>query len=153
MKKLKDWFARRRRDRRIKTAKQNAAPLREFIYLDEVSVYSLLTSRQGALATEYTDTLQNTTRSEISNRIATDAVIAKAELAGKMESSQAQTSQVVRKSTVQAAFKELIEGEEDRLASRPIEAGMAVPEIDTWDELVKRQDDSEPLSVTACGGV
>jgi hypothetical protein len=122
-------ITRLRRDRRSRPQDEGRSASR-IIYLDEVSVYSLLTSRQGALATEYTDTLQNTTRSEFSSKVASDAVIARAELGGRVEASQAQTSQVVRKSTVQAAFKELIEGEEKRLAIRPVVDEQAIPEID-----------------------
>src|SRR3712207_8144694 len=48
---LRIWFRRRRLKRAAK--KQQVAPLREFVYLDEVSVYSLNASRLGSIAAEF----------------------------------------------------------------------------------------------------
>lgn len=117
------WFrrllARFRRRRRISAARAVRAPLREFVYLDEVSVYSLLASRQGALAAEYTDTRTNTTRSELASKLAGSGGVIKSEVSSKLEESATLSMQTLRKSTVQAAFKEFYEGEEERLLLSP----------------------------------
>jgi hypothetical protein len=42
--------------RRRWAAKNEKGMLREFVYLDEVSVYSLIASRLGPIAAEFTDT-------------------------------------------------------------------------------------------------
>lgn len=54
------WVARRRRRRAARQLE--GAPLREFVYLDEVSVYSLVASRMGSVATEHTATESRQTR-------------------------------------------------------------------------------------------
>ena len=131
--------ARMKRRQRVRRARAATAPLREFIYVDEVSVYSLLSSRQGALASEYTDTRMSAFGREIGGTTGVSAPIAKAELSAKLTSSDTQTSQVVRKSTIQAAFKEPREGEEERLALRPIAPGKVAPRVNTVVGLTGRE--------------
>ncbi|MFG3698399.1 hypothetical protein ACGF5C_10870 [Micromonospora sp. NPDC047620] len=131
-----------RRRRRIKAARAIATPLREFVYLDEVSVYSLLTSRQGALAAEYTDTTTTGLKNERAGKLIGQAGVAKGELSAKREHSQTQSSQVLRKSTVQAAFKELYQGEEDRLRVKPVLQGAKPPNLASWQQLFGRVNDS-----------
>ncbi len=128
--------ARRRRNKRIKAAKALKTSLREFVYLDEVSVYSLLASRQGALAAEYTNTQTNVSGSELSSNAGAGAGVFKAGLASKIQSTQTESIQVLRKSTVQAAFKELYEGEEERLAISPKGEGtQSPPPVRTWENV------------------
>src|SRR5690242_4475490 len=95
--------ARWRRAKRVKAAKTATASLREFVYLDEVSVYSLLSSRQGALASDYTDTRSETSLSELSGAVSANSGVLKGDLSSKLSGTEVQTSQVVRKSTIQAA--------------------------------------------------
>ncbi len=127
--------ARIRRRRRIKAAKAVNTPLREFVYLDETSVYSLLASREGALPAEYTHTRTDSTTDELESRIKADAAILKADLSAKTGTARAESVQILRKYTVQAAFKEFHEGEEDRLAITPISSGSTLPAVNSWEEL------------------
>jgi hypothetical protein len=133
------WFkgiwTRIKRRRRINVAKTDKTPLREFIYLDEVSVYSLLASRKGPLATEYTDTQQNAESSEVSGSLGSSSGVIKASTSSKLASTQTRTTQVLRKSTIQAAFKELLEGEQGKLAIAPISQKSDAPRVTTWNEL------------------
>jgi hypothetical protein len=129
--------AARRRRKRIKVARSVTTPLREFVYLDEVSVYSLLASRQGALAAEYTDTATNFWRGELAGSVAGSGGVLKGNISSKTESSQTYSSQVLRKSTVQAAFKEFHEGEEQRLALSPPPVEAIPPQVETWGDLDK----------------
>ena len=48
---LARWWLRRRQSTSHRT---NSADLREFVYLDEVSVYSLISSQIGSVAEQYT---------------------------------------------------------------------------------------------------
>src|SRR5262245_31681899 len=116
---LKGWLSRVRRDRRVRAARTATAPLREFVYLDEVSVYSLLASRQGALASEYTDIRSATTTAEVGGGVGAAAAVFKADLNSKISGSGTESVQVIRRSTIQAAFKELRDGEDERLAISP----------------------------------
>ncbi|MEV0326220.1 hypothetical protein AB0H63_07165 [Micromonospora echinospora] len=139
------FFSRRienvRRRRRIKAARAVTTPLREFVYLDEVSVYSLLASRQGALAAEYTDTTTSALKNERAGKLSGQAGVAKGELSAKREHTQTQSSQVLRKSTVQAAFKELYQGEEDRLRVKPVPQGARPPSLASWQQVAEKAGD------------
>ncbi|MFC4115070.1 DUF6414 family protein [Nonomuraea zeae] len=125
-------LARYKRRKRIKNARAAKAPLREFVYLDEVSVYSLLASRQGALASEYTENQSTTSTAEIGSAVGATAGVLKGDLNSKMSSAQTRSSQVLKKSTIQSAFKELHDCEEGRLAIRPIDSKDAAPRIESW---------------------
>jgi hypothetical protein len=120
-----------RRLRRIKAARADTSPLREFVYLDEVSVYSLLASRQGALPSEYTHIQTRSVTGGLSSSIGATAGIAKAGTSSKAESTQSESTQVLRKSSVQAAFRDLVAGEQGKLALSPPDAGK-VPRVPTW---------------------
>lgn len=89
------------------------SPLREFIYLDEVSLRSLLSSQKG----EITDSTSNQTEKAQGENEARTVSLSIPQLAGAERSSSFQTSnsssiQTSRKATVQSWFRELhnIEG-------------------------------------------
>ncbi|MEV6299824.1 hypothetical protein AB0M02_10515 [Actinoplanes sp. NPDC051861] len=124
-----------RRQRRIKAARSTSASLREFVYLDEVSVYSLLASRQGALAAEYTDVKTNASRNELAGKVSGGVPVAKAEVSSKLEETLTLSTQTLRKSTIQAAFKEFYEGEEGRLTMRPLDRDSRPPDVESIDDL------------------
>jgi hypothetical protein len=102
------WTRQRRRQKRKKAAQatQNE-PLREFVYLDEVSVFSLLASRIGALATDFTATESSSLSSEVKSQAGVSTPVARAGVSGGVKASQSSGTQVMRKSTVQSTFREL----------------------------------------------
>lgn len=108
---------RRRRLARA-AAKRRAEPLREFVYLDEVSVFSLISSRIGPIATEFTDTQTSSLTSEISSNAQASAPLVKGELRSRMQSVRSSGTQVLRKATVQATFRELAAHISDDLVMR-----------------------------------
>ena len=132
---LPELRARIRRRRRIKAAKAVTTPLREFVYLDEVSVYSLLASREGALPAEYTHTRTDSATDELASSTGANAGLLKANISSKTGSAQTESTQILRKYTVQAAFKELHEGEEDRLAITIMPTDSTLPDVRTWEDL------------------
>ncbi len=115
------WLRRRRRTR---AAKKQKAMLREFVYLDEVSVFSLIASRLGPVATEFTET---------------ERASLKAEVAGVGGSSEL-GSQVLRKSTVQTTFKELYELEINSFAMRPVSENQRPPKVSIMNELISQKE-------------
>lgn len=132
MNRLRRWWRRRSRIRRRTKAAKRAehAPLREFVYLDDVSVYSLIASRLGPIAAEFTDTESASLLGEVGSSAGVTTGFAKAGARSRVEATQTQSSQVVRKSIIQAQFKELVELERDNLVLRPRPEGEgAVPEI------------------------
>lgn len=98
--------------------------MREFVYLDEVSVFSLIASRLGPIATEFTENQRASLKAEV----------------GTVGSSLEAGSQVLRKSTVQTSFKELYELEMDSFAFRPIEHQVMLPRIKNIQEAIATKD-------------
>ena len=98
------WLRQRRRKLALR---KNKGSLREFIYLDEVSVYSLNASRLGAIASEFTETEKASLNVGVQNSFGAGVDIG---------------SQVVRKSIVQTTFKEFYDNETElnSFAIRPI---------------------------------
>lgn len=103
------WRGFRRGRRRKRAARESRGePLREFVYLDEVSVFSLLASRIGPLATEFTDSESSSLQAETHIRAGIATPVASLGSSGSITSTDASNSQVLRKSTVQSTFKELL---------------------------------------------
>lgn len=125
--------ARIRRRKRIKAAMTGTNPLRQFVYLDEVSVYSLLASREGALAAEYTATETASATGGSSGSIGLD----KTSISAKTESTRTQSLQVLRKSSVQAAFKDLREIENEKLSISPSDRNSTAPRVSDWSDIEK----------------
>lgn len=103
---LPRWLKQRFRGRRTESS---GGQLREFVYLDEVSVYSLLASLKGGITETFTDTASLNSELRAAIGVPGSGVDAGLGL------SRAQSSQVVRKATVQTHFKELYELEQSSL--------------------------------------
>lgn len=97
------------------TRPDEEAPRREFIYLDETSVYSLYASRVGPIKAEFTDTLTRARQSEVGGSLNPVAGAMGGGVTARAMSSQSRQSQVVSRSIVQTTFKELLEKERDAL--------------------------------------
>jgi hypothetical protein len=121
--------------RRKKAEKYRDTPLREFIYLDEVSVYSLNASRLGAIAAEFTNTETTSLQSGGTLSLSGNVGAAKAGAKASESSTQTQQSQVIRRSIVQTTFREFYEYEKDRLATRPVPEAGNVADVDSLDDL------------------
>lgn len=126
------WF---RQWRRRQAAMKQSGALREFVYLDEVSVYSLIASRLGPIATEFTETETNSLQGEIGNSFGAGVGIAKADVNTHLLSGQTSGSQVLRKSIVQATFKELYELENASLVIRSVPNNLNPPKLHNFEEL------------------
>jgi len=126
---LRERFRRWRRQRRLQRAarRQGEAPLREFVYLDEVSVFSLISSRLGSVATKFTATESRSLTGELSSTVGASAGVLKSEVGSRTEATQTQGTQVLRKATVQTTFRELYEYVKDWFVPRP--ATEAPPDV------------------------
>lgn len=119
----RNWILRRR----WRKARRNEnEPLREFVYLDDVSVYSLVASQVGMIVTELTDTQATSLQNDIAGSVGATAGFAKAEVGSRIQASETQSSQVLRKAIVQTTFKQLRDQlyrynhESRSLAMRPV---------------------------------
>jgi hypothetical protein len=93
-------------------------PLREFVYLDEISVISLVASRRGAVPEAVTRSEAARDTAEISSKLAANAAVVKAELGSKLASESTKGVTTVAKSVVQTTFKDLREIEDEDLLLR-----------------------------------
>lgn len=110
---FKSWRNRRARRRVLRSSD---GPLREFVYLDDVSLYSLLASRKDGIATEFTESETASLNGEVSGSVGAGVGGSRAESRARFEAGQSRTTQVVRKAIVQSSFKELRNLELERLA-------------------------------------
>lgn len=95
--------------------------LREFVYLDEVSVYSLIASRLGAVAAEFTETEAASLQAEVESSVSANAGVARGSARLRSRADVSQESHVLKKAIVQTTFKELYDLEGPRLLLRPME--------------------------------
>ena len=123
---IRGWL---RQSRRKRAARRGRASLREFVYLDEVSVYSLIASRLGPVATEFTATEAASLQSEMNSSVGGGVGFAKGEIRSRALEAHTKGSQVLRKSIVQTTFKELYELEYDTFVIRPISAETQTPTV------------------------
>lgn len=96
-------------------------PLREFVYLDGVSLRSLLSSQKGALTENITELLSRADEAELAGSLSGGAPVFKAEITSRYQTSNSQGTQTSRKSIVQSLFKEFRELEGVRLLLQPID--------------------------------
>ena len=101
------WY----RKRKALTAPAPTHALREFVYLDEVSVYSLLASRSGPVPTDFTDTETESLKGSVSSGLSLGVPGTKGELRSSEETATSTSSQIVRKSSAQARFKQFLDAE------------------------------------------
>ncbi len=122
---LQTWLRRLKPQR---APKSHAGPLREFVYLDEVSVYSILASRKGPIATQFTESQTVSLNSEVVSSVGVGLGSTKATADTKLQSGRVQNTQVLRKAIIQTSFKDLYDIESAGLALRPPEAD-EVPQV------------------------
>ncbi len=146
---MRNWFKRawakirRRKDPRPGDA--DPSPLREFIYLDEVSVYSLRASRQGAIKSEQTDSEKKEWRQRIDSELAASTPVAKAGVKSQFETGSSQETQVARKWLIQSTFKELVEHETHAMRIRSSDRPEKAPSDLKVEDLVKMSKDQGVL--------
>ena len=113
---LSNWFRRRKNSGPNEDSYRER---REFVYLDDISVLSILASRTGHIATESTESQTSSQSSETKGSLGVGLGSTKANLGTKKQSSQGEASQVSRKAIIQSNFKELYDIERSALVLRP----------------------------------
>ncbi len=133
---LRDWL---RRLKRQQVPGNSTGLLREFVYLDEVSVYSVLASRKGGIVTEFTESQTASLNSDVGGSLSVGFGGTKAKLDSEMRAGHVQSSQVLRKAIIQTSFKELYDIERASLALSPPDAD-CMPTVDAVADLEERLD-------------
>lgn len=107
---LPRWLRRKQRQGPnvgIPQAGTGAPPLREFIYLDEVSLRSLLSSQKGGVIDTTSEQSVAADQAELGGALGVNApMLAKAEITSRYQTSNSSTLQTSRKATVQSWFRE-----------------------------------------------
>ena len=135
----------RRRRRLQSAARRSHSPLREFVYLDDVSVYSLIASRVGPVATEFTDSESASLQSDVTASAGVGiAGLGKADVASRLRAAQTQGSQVLRKAIVQTTFKDMYELEKNGLVMRAVETSDDPPNVPALVDLLSPRDELRP---------
>lgn len=131
---VRRWWKQRKANKQQATQrKRRRPPLREFVYLDDVSVRSLLASQTGALTNEVTDLLSKADEAELASSIGATTPVLGSEVRSRIQTTTSQGTQTSRKATVQSLFKELWELEGIHVAF----AGQAdLPQAQTLDHLI-----------------
>lgn len=83
-------------------------PLREFVYLDEVSLGSLLASQKGEITENITSQIGNEHVTELGSKISTSSpIMPSAEVNSRFQTTNSNALQTLRKATAQSLFREL----------------------------------------------
>lgn len=129
-------WSRRRENKSVEEAE--ATPrLREFIYLDEVSLRSLLSSLTGAITAEVSSAISQAEEAELAGSLSADAAVVKSEVSSRYQTSNSRTTQTTRKASVQSLFKEFLE----HGGVRPtIEPQVVKAPFELWSELLEAKD-------------
>lgn len=124
---VRSWRVRRL----VKKALENSSSSdrREFVYLDEVSVYSLIASRLGPVTAELAESQSKTLSSEAGADVELSTVPVKAKVSSKIQGARTNGTQVLRKATIQSTFKQLLEVEKPVLKSPPHDYGAPFPSL------------------------
>ena len=121
---FRDWCSRLNQRR---TQATSPGALREFVYLDDVSVYSILASRTEGIVTELTEVQNSSLNSDISSSFGLGLGANKASLNAKVQAGNVHGSQVLRKTIIQTSFKELYNNERKHLVLSPPDASDQPP--------------------------
>ena len=134
---ITDWFRKKSRNQRLS---KSSEPLREFVYLDEVSVSSLLASRKGGIPTEFTESRTASLNSETGGSINVGFGGLGSSLDTRSQSSRSVSSQVLRKAVIQTSFNELYDIEKNHLSLRSL-ASSDQPNTDSYSDFQRLIDD------------
>ena len=117
------------------------------MYLDDVSVYSILASRKGAIDTEFTETQTASLNSDVGASINAGFPGMQAKIGSRLQSAQGQGSQVVRKAIIQTSFKQLYELERSSLVFRPADNNQMplVKSVSDLEKLLNSHDNNNWL--------
>src|SRR6185437_2587482 len=103
----KSWRSRQKRARAVAEVPEKR-PLREFVYLDEVSLRSLLVSQKDTIPEEVSHAILVAEEAELTGNVSANAAtLGKAEIGSRYQTSNSSTVQTSRKAIVQTLFKEL----------------------------------------------
>lgn len=139
--KIVQWFKRKLNPRMAAAPIRDNSPkpLREFVYLDEVSLRSLLSSQTGEVTEGKSEQSSDSLQTQLDSTLgATAPMLAKSELTSRFQTTNSSTLQTSRKATVQSWFREF----HSLTGLRLIEPAEALPTIADISELLAVENPS-----------
>jgi hypothetical protein len=118
------------RKKKVMPPKLSQEPLREFVYLDEVSLRSLLSSQTGEVVDSTSKQTEDIIDAEVGSKIAAEVpLVASSELTSRFQTSNSSTLQTSRKATVQSWFRDFYNIPNLRLIE-PVVGVEAIADVD-----------------------
>jgi hypothetical protein len=130
---FKSWFKRKSAEL-TPTGPDADQPFREFVYLDDVSVDSLVASVRGSTLDQITETKASELQAEVASTIGVSNVVTSAEIRSRLQSTASDGLQTLRRVGIQARFRELHEIVGARRALYPVDDD-DVPKVGTAAEI------------------
>lgn len=90
-------------------SRRQSPPLREFVYLDEVSLTSLLSAQTGELKAEVVNAMSLAEEAQLSSALSANAGVLKSEINSKYQTTNSRSTQTTRKANVQSLFRDFRE--------------------------------------------
>jgi len=109
---IRSWWKGRQERRRVQraaTTVANRSPLREFVYLDVMSLESLLVSQNMTIPESVSQAVTRADEAELTSRVSADALVGKGEVAARYQASTGNSQESSRKAVIQSLFKEFRE--------------------------------------------
>jgi hypothetical protein len=132
---LSRWerFKKRFRRTREPEPRTEIAPdaLREFVYLDDVSVDSLVASVRGGVLEQITQTLGAEVQSELAGTVGASNPVVTAEVRSRLQTTSSRGLETLRRAGIQARFRELHQIVDQRRLLRPSDLAEAPPVIES----------------------
>ena len=105
--------------------------LREFVYLDDVSVDSLVASVRGGVLEQITQTLGAEVQSELGGTVGASNPVVTAEVRSRLQTTSSKGLETLRRAGIQARFRELHQIVDQRRLLRPSNLAEAPPVIES----------------------
>lgn len=120
------WF----KKKSVNPPKHSQEPLREFVYLDEVSLRSLLSSQTGEVVDSTSKQTEGAVDTEVGSKITAEVpLVASSEVTSRFQTSNSSTLQTSRKATVQSWFRDFYNIPDLRLIE-PVVGVEAIADVD-----------------------
>jgi hypothetical protein len=148
---LKSWWQARRRRGRSKSvvaSVPSTRPLREFVYLDEVSLRSLLVSQKDTIPEQVSRAMSQAEEAELTGKFSGGSdLVGKAEVGSRYQTSNSNSIQSSRKAIVQTLFNELREDSNPTYAL--VLSSEAISPAESVEDIVRSTEDPSKGSTSA----
>ncbi|WP_422748707.1 DUF6414 family protein [Mycobacterium sp. WMMD1722] len=116
------WNGKRSKFGKRSGGRTEQLPLREFVYLDEVSLVSLMSSVSGELKDEVSTAISSAEEAQVVAGATASVGLLKSDLSSKYQTSNSQSTQTKRKANIQSLFRDFRSATADSLLLESLQA-------------------------------